>query len=173
MRRLIRGLGLTPDTKYLHEPRRNCGGAMHGHVPECWEVAQWGSWEISGANMDTPAHIAAVTSLTRCNRRNVAWSICAREPPGARMILAPARAIPLHIWDSFRDCLRQSYNQSERCGRRSSPIAATAAGMPRGVDCCPDRPQPTPIRRIRSGCCARDGFSASSGYRSRPKNLSP
>ena len=59
-------------------------------------------------------------------------------------------------------------SRSARCGRRSSPIAAAPAGTPRCGPALPDRPRPssmsTPMRRIRSGCCAR----AASGHAAAP-----
>ena len=55
--------------------------------------------------------------------------------------------------------------RSARCGRWSSPIAPAPAGTPRGGPEIPDRPRlrgrSTPMRRTRSGCCAR----AASGHR--------
>ncbi len=49
--------------------------------------------------------------------------------------------------------------RSAHCGHRSSPIAAGPAGTPRGGPAIPDRPRltamSTPIRRTRSGSCAR------------------
>ena len=64
-------------------------------------------------------------------------------------------------------CPRPSGCRSARCGRRSSPIAAVPAGTPRCGLALPDRPRSrgisTPMRRMRSACCAR----AASGQRRR------
>ena len=58
----------------------------------------------------------------------------------------------------FRRCRRPSDNRSARCGRRSSPVAAELAEMPRGGPVNPEflgSAREHADARTRSGCCAR------------------
>jgi hypothetical protein len=108
--------------------------------------------------LDAAIYFAAPRAAIEVSRQTGSPSLCHRKPPHHRRGRRPARAPP-NTFDRARYRPSPSEDRSARCGPPTSLLPADPAGKPRrgpgDSGSSAVRFMSTPMRRMRSPCCAR------------------